>query len=207
LFGVSVEKAEHHYETIIRVVEAAWENTHMLTLYIAILSLAVLWSLKHFVPKIPNVLVVVVVTTVLSWWVGFESKGGAVVGSIPEGLPGLSFPVIDYQVAVHMITAAVTIALIGFMEAISIAKTMASQSRDRLDPNQELVGQGLANITSSLFNGYPVSGSFSRSAVNFAAGAKTGFSSVVTAVVVGITLMFLTPLLYHLPQAALAQSS
>ncbi len=203
LFGVSVEKAEHHYETIIRVVQAALENTHLLTLYIAILSLGALWSVRRFAPKLPNVLIVVVITTVLSWWIDFEGKGGAVVGTIPEGLPGFGFPVIDFQVAIHMITAAVTIALIGFMEAISIAKTMASQSRDRLDPNQELVGQGLANITSSLFNGYPVSGSFSRSAVNFAAGAKTGFSSVVTAIVVGITLMLLTPLLYHLPQAAL----
>ena len=172
LFGVNVEKAEHHYETIFHVIEAAMENTHMMTLYIAILSLGVLWGVRQFAPKLPNVLIVVVITTILSWWIDFEGRGGAVVGRIPQGLPGFGFPVIDFPVAVHMVTASVTIALIGFMEAISIAKTMASQSRHRLDPNQELVGQGLANITSSLFNGYPVSGSFSRSAVNFAAGAK-----------------------------------
>jgi len=90
------------------------------------------------------------------------------------------------------------------MEAISIAKAMAAQTRQRLDPNQELIGQGLGNLFSGVFQGYAVSGSFSRSAVNISAGAVTGFSSVVTGAVVGITLLFLTPLLYHLPQATLA---
>jgi SulP family sulfate permease len=90
------------------------------------------------------------------------------------------------------------------MEAISIAKAMAAQTKQRLDSNQELIGQGLANVVSSFFQGYAVSGSFSRSAVNISAGAITGFSSVVTTVIVGFTLLFLTPLLYHLPQATLA---
>ena len=203
LFGVNVEKSEHHYEMVLGVIEAAMVNTHLLTLYIAILSLAILWGVRRFTPKLPNVLIAVVITTLISWWIDFEGRGGAVVGKIPEGLPGFSLPAIDFQVAIQLVTAAVIIALIGFVEAITIAKTMASQSRQQLDPNQELVGQGLANVVSGLFNGYPVSGSFSRSAVNFSAGAKTGFSSVVAGVVVGITLLFLTPLLYHLPQAAL----
>jgi len=103
-----------------------------------------------------------------------------------------------------MLVTAITIGLIGFMEAISIAKAMAAQTKQRLDANQELIGQGLSNVVSSFFQGYAVSGSFSRSAVNISAGAITGFSSVVTAVIVGITLLFLTPLLYHLPQATLA---
>jgi SulP family sulfate permease len=90
------------------------------------------------------------------------------------------------------------------MEAISIAKAIAAKTRQRIDPNQELVGQGLANIISSLTQGFPVSGSFSRSAVNMNAGAKTGMSSVITAAFVLLTLLFLTPLLFHLPQAALA---
>jgi len=203
LFGVNVEKAEHHYETVWRVVEAAANNTHALTLVMAVLALAIMISMKKFLPKIPNVLVAVVFTTVLSWVIGYKAKGGAVVGVIPDGLPKMSLPVFDFEIALQLFTSAIIISLIGFMEAISIAKTMAAESRQRLDPNQELVGQGLANITSSLFNGYPVSGSFSRSAVNFEAGAITGFSSVVTGIVVGITLLFLTPLLYHLPQATL----
>ena len=99
---------------------------------------------------------------------------------------------------------AITISLIGFMEAISVAKSMAATTKQRLDVNQELIGQGLSNITSSFFQGYAVSGSFSRSAVNLTAGAVTGFASVITAVIVGLTIVWLTPLLYHLPQATLA---
>lgn len=131
-------------------------------------------------------------------------SGGRVVGAIPEGLPALKIPVFDLNVLGQLFFSAVAIALIGFMEAISVAKAMAARTRQRLDANQELVGQGLANIFGSLFQSYPVSGSFSRSAVNIDAGAITGFSSIVTSVVVVITLLWLTPLLYYLPQATLA---
>jgi SulP family sulfate permease len=112
--------------------------------------------------------------------------------------------VLDFQTMGQLLSVTVAIAIIGFMEAISIAKAMAARTRQRLDANQELVGQGLGNIASSFSQGYAVSGSFSRSAVNISAGARTGFSAVVTGVVVGITLLWLTPLLYHLPQATLA---
>jgi SulP family sulfate permease len=104
----------------------------------------------------------------------------------------------------QLLSAGITISLIGFMEAISIAKAMATRTRQKLDANQELVGQGLGNILGSLSLSYPTSGSFSRSAVNIGAGAITGFSSVVTSVIVVVTLLWLTPLLYHLPQATLA---
>ncbi len=126
------------------------------------------------------------------------------VGEIPEGLPTLALPELDFAIMSQLFFNAVIISLVGFMEAISIAKAMAAQTRDRVDPNQELVGQGLANIIGSLGQSYPASGSFSRSAVNLSAGAKTGMSSLFTALVVLITLLFLTPLLYHLPQAVLA---
>ncbi len=96
------------------------------------------------------------------------------------------------------------ISLVGFMEAISIAKAIAAKTRQKIDPNQELIGQGLANLVGSLTHAFPVSGSFSRSAVNMNSGAKTGMSSVITGLIVLVTLLFLTPLLYHLPQAVLA---
>jgi len=204
LFGVSVEKADHHYETVWRVVVAATDSTHGLTLLMGILALSIMILMKKFTPRIPNVLTAVVVTTLISWGFGFQAAGGHVVGEIPVGLPGISLPLFDMDVALHLLTAAVTISLIGFMEAIAIAKAMAAETRQRLDTNQELFGQGLSNVASGLFGAYPVSGSFSRSAVNIAAGAKTGFSSVVTGSVVALTLLFLTPLLYHLPQATLA---
>jgi SulP family sulfate permease len=103
-----------------------------------------------------------------------------------------------------LISTAFVIMLVAFMEAISIAKAMATRTQQRIDPNQELIGQGLANLTGSLCQSFPVSGSFSRSAVNLASGAVTGVSSVVSGVLVLVTLLFFTPLLYHLPQAALA---
>ena len=149
-------------------------------------------------------LIAVAVTTLVSWVVGFEKAGGEVVGSIPRGLPDFEWPQMDFAATTQLLSIAITIALIGFMEAISIAKTMAVQTRQRLDANQELIGQGLGNLAASCFQGYAVAGSFSRSAVNFEAGAVTGFAAVVTSATVGLTLLLLTPLLYHLPQATLA---
>ncbi|HEY9150620.1 MAG TPA: sulfate permease [Gammaproteobacteria bacterium] len=204
IFGVSAERSEHHYETVWLVLVEASQNTHLLTLIMGIVALAIMILLKKYAPKVPGVLTAVVVTTLASWLLGFQAAGGAVVGVVPSGLPGLSIPEFNWTVTGQLLASAVTIALIGFMEAIAIAKAMAGQTRQRLDTNQELVGQGMANITAGLFQAYPVSGSFSRSAVNFSAGARTGFAAVVTGAVVAITLLFLTPLLYHLPQATLA---
>ena len=131
-------------------------------------------------------------------------SGGRIVGAIPKGLPSMRFPEIDFSLISQLFFSAITIGLIGFMEAIAIAKAMATRTRQRLDTNQELIGQGLSNIVGSMFQSYATSGSFSRSAVNIGAGAKTGFSSVVTGLMVLITLLFFTELLYNLPQATLA---
>ena len=204
LFGVTVETADHTYVTVFNTIVEALRSTHMETMLMAILSLGIMIVMKRFLSRVPNVLTAVVVTTLISWQIGYEAMGGKVVGSIPEGLPALSLPTFDLHTMVQLLSVTIAIGIIGFMEAISIAKAMAARTRQRLDANQELVGQGLGNIVSSLSQGYAVSGSFSRSAVNINAGAITGFSAVVTGVVVGITLLFLTPLLYHLPQATLA---
>jgi len=135
----------------------------------------------------------------------FKLKGGGeVVGSIPSGLPSLSAPKFSWDSTISLLSAALVISLVGFMEAISIAKAMAAKTKQRIDPNQELIGQGLANIVGSFSQSYPASGSFSRSAVNLNAGAVSGMSSVFTGILVLVALLFLTPLLYHLPQAVLA---
>jgi len=204
VFGVSVKQQEHHYETVWNTLVAASSNTHWATFAMAVLAFGIMFGIRKYAPKLPGVLIAVVVTTLLAWGMDFAGMGGKVVGSIPEGLPSISMPTFDFTIVGQLMTAAITISLIGFMEAISIAKAMAARTRQRLDANQELVGQGLSNIVSGIFSGYPVSGSFSRSAVNISAGAITGFSSIVTGLVVGATLIFLTPLLYHLPQATLA---
>jgi SulP family sulfate permease len=130
--------------------------------------------------------------------------GGAIVGAVPSGLPKLSSPHWDWSVLRKLFGAAIIISILGFMEAISIAKAIAARTGQRLDPNQELIGQGIANILGSFGQSYAVSGSFSRSAVNIQAGAVTGLSSVFTSAVVVLVLLFFTPLLYYLPQSVLA---
>ena len=130
--------------------------------------------------------------------------GGEVVGDIPRGLPRVVLPTFDWDTVRLLLSGAFVIMLIGVMEAVSIGKAMAVQTRERMDPNRELIGQGLANIVGSFTQSYPVSGSFSRSAVNLSAGARTGMSSVFTGLIVLPTLIFLTPLLYHLPQTVLS---
>ena len=130
--------------------------------------------------------------------------GGEVVGRIPAGFPAPQLPRLNWSTFSTLLSTAFVITLVGFMEAISIAKAIATRTRQRIDPNQELIGQGLANIAGSFTQSFPVSGSFSRSAVNISAGARTGMSSLFTAALVVLTLLYLTPLLYHLPQAVLA---
>ena len=131
------------------------------------------------------------------------SGGGDVVGSIPVGLPKISMPHFDWSVIISFLPVMVIISLLGFMEAISIANALAYKTGQQLDPNQELIGQGLANILGSFSQSYPVSGSFSRSAVNYKAGGITGMSNVFSGLCVAITLLLFTPMLYHLPNAVL----
>ena len=337
LFGVYVERAHHHHETIFNVIRAAGHYTHWPTLFMAALGFIIMFGLKRIAPRIPNVLIAVVLTTALSWGLEFEhtkvvrvadlraahagqeierfnqairsvtrlsqeraalinnlksneqarvssealeikfavertslqieqyknearnyrrrireflfegvrqsdgslklypageipenadgdgrfwriqvgnaplltdhleiTGGGEVVGRIPRGLPSFSLPEIDYHIVSYLLPFAVIIALLGFMEAISVAKAMAAITGQRLDPNRELVGQGLANICGAVSKSYPTSGSFSRSAVNLQSGGNSSLSSVFTSLTVVVVLLFFTPLLYHLPQSVLA---
>lgn len=339
-FGVSVDSAEHHYQTMIWVAQAAMDYTHWPTLCYGIGAVVIMVALKKINPKIPAVLVAVVITTLLSYFTGYNNDlrvpvtavqspefagtveefnstikeidtlaaermikgkelekaekahnghgpsleaialrndiallsakmkqveahsaelrsflrkmkfekaqqgdkpvffvknsvpnnvetdhtiwrmkvsnsvlktdslrmmgGGEVIGKIPEGLPKLTLPKLEMSTVFKLLSTAVIISLLGFMEAIAIAKAMAAKTGQKLDPNQELIGQGLSNIIGAFSSSYTVSGSFSRSAVNLQAGGLTGISSLITSIMVVLTLLFLTPLLYHLPQAVLA---
>lgn len=129
--------------------------------------------------------------------------GGDVVGNIPQGLPALRVPQIGWDAMLSLLSAAAVIALVGFMESIAMAKALAAKTRQRLDPNQELVGQGLANLGGAFFQSYPASGSFTGSAINLQAGARTGLAMVFNGLFVAATLLVLTSLLYHLPKATL----
>ena len=132
------------------------------------------------------------------------SAGGAVVGKIPEGLPSFEVPAVQTDLILPLLPAALVMALIGFMEATSISKAIASHTGERVNTSKELVGQGLANIAGSFFGSYTVSGSFSRSAVAAKTGAKTGLFAIISATAVVLVLLFFTVYLYHLPQAVLA---
>lgn len=130
--------------------------------------------------------------------------GGEVVGTIPSGLPSLELPGMSRDSILALLSSAFVIALVGFMEAVAMSKAIAIRTRERINPSQELIGQGLANIAGSVSQSYPVCGSFSGSALNLDAGARTGLASVFNGLFVMLTLLFLTPLLYYLPQAVLA---
>lgn len=132
------------------------------------------------------------------------ASGGQVVGAIPSGVPGFNLPPLDFGVMSSLFATAFIMAMIGFMEATSISRALAAKTREKLDPNQELIGQGLANIVGSFFQSYVVSGSFSRSAVAARVGARSGFYAIISALGVLMVMLFFTQYLYHLPQPVLA---
>ena len=131
-------------------------------------------------------------------------SGGEVVGDIPVGLPNFRVPALGLDAIMSLLSAALIISLVAFMESISMAKAMAAKSKQTIDPNQELIGQGIANMGGAFFQAYPACGSFTGSAINLQAGAKTGFAMVFNGLFVAVTLLFLTSYLYALPKAVLA---
>ena len=146
----------------------------------------------------------IAVTTLIAFTVGLEPMGVALVGEIPQGLPAFSLPVVSPELLEDLFLPALLIALIGFVESVSVGRTLGAKRSERIDPNQELIGLGAANIASAVSAGFPVTGGFSRSVVNFDAGAKTQAASIMTAIGIALTALFLTPALYYLPKATLA---
>ena len=135
-----------------------------------------------------------------------EARGVRVVGAIPQGLPGLSLPSLDLQLALQLLPAALLISLVGFVESVSVGQTLAAQRRQRIEPDNELLGLGAANLSAAFSGGLPVTGGFARSVVNHEAGAQTPMAGVFTAIGIGLSVLLLTPLLHNLPLAVLAAS-
>jgi len=167
-------------------------------------ALGLLLLFRRFAPRWPGVLVTVAALTVASYAFDYAGEGGRIVGDIPPGLPDLALPRVEIDVWIALLPAAFVIAVISFMEAMSSAKIAAIKTGTRWDENQELIGQGLAKIAAAFSQTMPVSGSFSRSALNLAAGARSGLSSVTCGLCVLLTVLFFTPLLKHLPLPVLA---
>jgi SulP family sulfate permease len=147
---------------------------------------------------------VVVATTAAVWAFGLSAKGVKIVGEVPQSLPPLTLPSFSPELLGQLLLPAFLISIIGFVESISVAQTLAAKKRQRIDPDQELIGLGAANIGAALTGGFPVTGGFSRSVVNFDAGAETPAAGAFTAVGLGIAALALTPLIYFLPKATLA---
>jgi SulP family sulfate permease len=156
-----------------------------------------------FLAKAGPVLVVSV-TTWLVWQYDLNSSGVKIVGAVPQSLPPLTFPDLSIELLSALFVPALLISIIGFVESISVAQTLATKKRQRIDPDQELIGLGAANIGASLTGGFPVTGGFSRSVVNFDAGADTPAAGAFTAVGLAIAALYLTPSIYYLPKATLA---
>ncbi len=202
LFGISTERKEHFYETVLEVGRNLSE-TNQATLILGLVALATLFVLKRTAPKIPGALVVVVGSILAVRLFDLEARGVKVVGDIPDSLPAFGLPDFDGSLIGNLIGTAFVITIVGFMESIAVAKVYARRHRYELVPNSELIGLGAANVASGLFGGYPVTGGFSRTAVNDTAGARTPLASLITAAIVLGTIAFLTPLFASLPNAAL----
>ena len=145
----------------------------------------------------------IAVTTLLVFAFGLDAQGVAIVGDIPNVLPALAIPAYDPKLWLEIATPALLISIVGYVETISVAQTLAAKRRQRIDPDQELIGLGTANIGSALSGGFPVTGGFSRSVVNFEAGAQTPAAGAFTAIGIAVATVFLTPLLFFLPKATL----
>ena len=200
LLGIGLPRTDRLHELLIALLPRLGE-VHIATLILGGLAVAALMAGRRWAPRAPLALVVVVGTTLAVVGLGLDV---AVVGQVPGGLPSLTFPNLDSASIRALLPAALIISAIGFMESIAVANTLARRHGATVDSDRELLGLGAANLAAAFTGGYPVTGGFSRSAVNDQAGARTPLASVITAGLVGLTLILFTPLFRHLPKAALA---
>lgn len=203
LFGISISTHGSVVSTVLEIGRNIGE-TNPVTLAVSAASFAALVFFAKVLPRLPGMLVVVVASTLAVYLLGLDEKGVSIVGSVPEGLPGFSLPVLDLESGRALLTATLVVAFVGFVESISVAKAIAARANYKIDSNQELRALGLANMSAGLFSGFPVAGSFSRAAVQYQSGGRTQAASIMTALLILVTLLFLTPLFYYLPNAALA---
>jgi sulfate permease, SulP family len=203
LLGVDIASGQSVFGLLYEAAQRIGE-ANPYTLAIGLGSIAALVAARKLAPRLPAALVVVGLATLATYLFGLGGRGVAIVGDVPSGLPAPSLPVLDGGAISALLATALTVSFIGFVESFAVAKSIATREKYRIDANQELKGLGLANVAAGVFSGYPVTGGFSRSAVNYQAGARTGLASLVTALLVLVTLFAFTPLFYHLPTAVLA---
>lgn len=178
---------------------------HGLTVGISLISFMLLRGIKRASRTVPGALVVVIGGTLLSAGLDWEGQGVAVIGEVPAGLPGFLWPELGAERLSQVFPLAFTVCVISFIESVAIAKTLERKHGDyRVDPNQELIALGATKLGGAFFQAFPTTGSFSRSAVNNEAGARTGIASMISAAILALALVYLAPWFYHLPKAVLA---
>lgn len=218
ILGVKAEG--HNLIELLAALTQQIPNTHWITLAIGAAATAFLfWVRKGLKPllirlgmgtKSADILVkagpvaAIVVTTALVWGLGLHAAGVKVVGTVPQGLPPFTLPKWNPKLWEQLLMPALLISIIGFVESVSVGQTLAAKRRQRIEPDQELVALGASNIAASATGGFPVTGGFARSVVNFDAGAQTPAAGIFTAIGLAAASLFLTPALYYLPQATLA---
>jgi SulP family sulfate permease len=202
--GLHLEKSSIFVQSLLRTISHLHE-THIITFILGITTTVIILVVKRLRPSWPGTLIALVTVGAIVAIFKLGGRGVAVVGSIPRTLPPVHLPGVSPGVEIgNLAPGALAIALLGLMEAVSSAKAIAGRTHQQLNINQEFIGQGLANVAASLFSGYPVSGSFTRSALNFRTGGKTPMSGVFSGIAVAVVLLIAAPLAAVLPVAALA---
>jgi SulP family sulfate permease len=201
--GISVSRHEYIFPRLVEIIKGL-PAVHIPTFVVGLLAFVIIFGVQKIRANLPAGLIAIVGATIVITVFELHLKGIAIIGAIPRGLPHLIVPPLDFDTISSLLGPAVVIALVSFAETYSVGKTISSQTKQKVDVDQEFIGQGLANFIGSFFQSYPVSGSFSRTAINFATGAKTGISSVIASLSVVLALLFLTPLFTYIPKAALA---
>ncbi len=204
LLGMKVAPSGHSALHLLNDILRGIGGVHPITLGVGLGSILVLLIFKRKWPKFPAPMVVVGLGTLAVFFFGLEHTGVRIVRHVPQGLPSFSWPAWDLASLQNLFPTALALLFVGFMESISIAEWVAAKEKYKIDSNQELIGLGLANVTASFFSAYPVTGGFSRTAVNYQAGAKTGLASLITAAIILLTLLFFTSFFYYLPHTVLA---
>ena len=204
LLGLQIESSNQIQKMILSVVQN-FNETHLITVVVGLSAMSLILITKKYLPKFPSALLVSVFGILLIWSTRWDLHGVEIIGHIPSGLPDIGLFTVPQELIRSMLPFALTLAVIGYVEIISITKELEEQEEKfTLKPNKELMALGTANLVGSFFQSYPVSASFSRSAVKFQSGALTGMTAVFSASIVGLTLLFFTSLFFYLPVAVLA---
>ena len=218
LMGVKAEG--HDLVTLLAALASQWPQVHGLTLAVGVGATAFLfWARRYAKPLLlraglrPVVadslsraapVLAIATTAALAWALNWQGQGVRLVGHVPQGLPPLTLPPLDLALWRELALPALLISIVGFVESVSVGQTLAARRRQRIEPDQELVALGASNLGAAFSGGFPVTGGFARSVVNFDAGAQTQAAGVFTAIGILAATLFLTPLLFYLPQATLA---